>query len=577
MHFSHLSSETVVSDRFKILSKLGQGANSCVYKALDLKTSTFVSLKMLDPFLIQDPVALERFGRECEILRTMNHPRIVKVFDLVFSESHKMMVMEYFEGQDLKSFIKEQVDPEISRVVSIFTKILSTLEDCHSKNVVHRDLKPQNILINKNDEIKLVDFGVSKVSGMSDLTKTGTLIGTPEYMAPEMFLKSILDFRTDIYSLGCVLFEMLNGVAPFVSTQISQLLSQKLNPDSIFGLERLPKTPEWLHRVVLKCLRVDPILRYQNCKELLSDIQAQEKAMACLEVKKEKAHCMKCKSEMLPGFAFCYQCGAFQSSLFSQGDWALVIHECGDTERLGQFLGGIFKEVGPATFKKCLSKLPFFLLQGVEAETAQNLANEIVYFRAKVQVTKALQSELKLPKLMVSFGIFAAFLIFLIPGISILPRVLLLLGIEGLLYFVFKFYTRPLLSKKAFLERESKIPKEIREFVKKVALLKTATTKAILGKLTFKALKTQGSSSEIFQKALALAELIDTYESQLSGQSLIQIKTNLVRLEAKAKTSQTLEDTENLIQAKSGLNTYYELQDAYSNTRLELLNLLAQS
>lgn len=360
MHFSQVPHETLISERYKILTKLGQGSNSCVYKALDLQTATFVSLKLLDPFLVQDAIAVERFERECQILRGLNHSGIVKVFDLSFSESQKMMVMEYFEGRDLKRFIKENPGLSSNRALEVFSKVVVILEECHRHGIVHRDLKPQNILINQDHDVKLVDFGVSKVSGMSDLTKTGTLIGTPEYMAPEMFLKSILDFRTDIYSLGCILFEMLNGVAPFVSTQVSQLIAQKLNPNSIFALERSIETPEWLHKIILKCLRLDPILRYQSCKELIQDLQSQEKALACFEVQKERAHCMKCKSELLPGFAFCYQCGTFQASLFSQGEWSLVIHECADPVSLSQFLGGLFKEIGQARFQKCLEKLPFF-------------------------------------------------------------------------------------------------------------------------------------------------------------------------------------------------------------------------
>ena len=195
-----------IDNRYWVEGLLGKGRSSAVYRAFDAETSTQVSLKILDPFLSQDPVYLERFRREVSIIRSLSHPGIVKVYAFLKFQEFYVIVMEYFESRNGIAYLDRYGAMPVADFLDVAKKIVSAIESCHKVSVLHRDIKPQNVLISQNKDIKVVDFGISRVNTMSNLTKTGTILGTPEYMPPELFITGRSDTRSDIYSLGCVFF-----------------------------------------------------------------------------------------------------------------------------------------------------------------------------------------------------------------------------------------------------------------------------------------------------------------------------------------------------------------------------------
>ena len=210
-----MNSAAMGLDQYQILGVVGEGVSATVYKALDTASQSLVALKVLSPHLQTDAITLERFKREIQITRLLNHPQIVSIYDLIRDGNETCLVMEYLEGQNLKDYIAAHQPLPVETIVSILRQALDVLSVCHAKNVIHRDLKPQNIIVGDGAAIRLVDFGIAKMTTASDLTQTGTSIGSPEYMAPELFAANTFDPRTDIYALGIIAFEMLAGTPPF--------------------------------------------------------------------------------------------------------------------------------------------------------------------------------------------------------------------------------------------------------------------------------------------------------------------------------------------------------------------------
>ena len=247
-----------LAGRYVIEGPLGRGRSSVVYKALDVETETRVALKVLDPLLAHDAVAAERFVREAQILRSLNHPNVIKVYALLADGNWSVISMEYFEGADGKSYLERNGRMSIGDFLRVAQRLTSALDACHRLKVVHRDLKPQNILINERCDVKIVDFGISKMNTMSDLTRTGTVFGTPQYLAPELFRSSRADPRSDIYALGATYYEFLTGRPPYPAMSLGAVLTQQLRGEIEPLSSFRDDVPRWLSAVIFKCLRTDP-------------------------------------------------------------------------------------------------------------------------------------------------------------------------------------------------------------------------------------------------------------------------------------------------------------------------------
>jgi len=250
-----------------------------VYKALDTKINEKVALKILNPEVAADQKNLERFRNELKITRKISHRNICRVFDLGEYDNRAFISMEYVSGEDLKTLIRRIGQLSAGKSLLIIRQICEGLNEAHHLGVVHRDLKPHNVMIDREGNAKIMDFGIAHTSKAKGLTDVGVIMGTPEYMSPEQVEGRELDFRSDLYSLGVIFYEMLTGRTPFSGdTPITVAVKQKT--ESPIDPRRInTQIPENISRIILKCLEKDRDRRYQKTEDLLTDIKNVEKGL----------------------------------------------------------------------------------------------------------------------------------------------------------------------------------------------------------------------------------------------------------------------------------------------------------
>jgi serine/threonine protein kinase len=261
---------------YKILEKIGEGGMGEVYLAQDTQLDRQVVLKFLSTHLTPDAESKERFKREAKAAASLNHPNIITIHEFGEVEGQSYICMEYVEGQSLKELITKS-DIEIDTVLDISTQICKGLNEAHKAGIVHRDLKPENILIDKNGIVKILDFGLAKLKGATLLTKETSTLGTLFYMSPEQYQKADVDHRTDIWSFGVILYEMLSGQLPFTGEYEAGVMYSVLNeePESITGLRS--DFPLELEQIVKKAMAKDIKERYQTIDDLIIDLRKEEK------------------------------------------------------------------------------------------------------------------------------------------------------------------------------------------------------------------------------------------------------------------------------------------------------------
>jgi serine/threonine protein kinase/tetratricopeptide (TPR) repeat protein len=259
---------------YKILEELGRGGMGVVYKAEDTKLGRSVALKFLPPDLTRDPEAKERFVHEAQAASSLDHPNICNIHEIDETEDGRIFIcMACYEGESLKERIARG-PLEATEATGIVYQIAAGLARAHESGIVHRDIKPANIIVTERGEAKIVDFGLAKLAGGSKLTRVGTTLGTVAYMSPEQAKGEEVDHRTDIWSLGVVLYEMLTGHVPFKGEYEQAVVYSILNnqPESFVSV--LPGAPPGLQEIVDRCLAKDPELRYQAIQDFLADISA---------------------------------------------------------------------------------------------------------------------------------------------------------------------------------------------------------------------------------------------------------------------------------------------------------------
>jgi len=264
-----LTRGTVFAGRYEILEELGRGGMGKVYRVYDRKLEEEVALKLIRPEIAADGKIIERFRHEIKISRKITHRSVCRMHDLGEAEGTSFITMEYVRGEDLKSLLHRTKTLPVGTAVSIARQVAEGLSEAHGMGVVHRDLKPGNIMIDKEGNAKIMDFGIARSLLGKGLTGEGAIIGTPEYMSPEQVEGEDIDRRSDIYSLGIVLYEMVTGKVPFEgATPLSIALKHKTaepqNPK-----EFNPQVPEELSLLILNCLNKDKEKRYQNAQELI--------------------------------------------------------------------------------------------------------------------------------------------------------------------------------------------------------------------------------------------------------------------------------------------------------------------
>lgn len=264
-----------INNRFTILSLLGEGGMGEVYLASDQKTSQQVAIKILARQLSTNPESLERFRREAETLRQLDHPNIVKFIDAFSHEGQYVIVMEYVPGGSLHELIKKGPLP-IERAHRIALELCDALIRSHHLNIIHRDLKPENVLLNADGKPKLADFGVARLEEGTRMTRTGTQVGTPYYMAPEAWGGKPLDAQADIWSLGIMLFEMLAGRVPFNGDTPLAVMSQ-VSTAELPNLRKLRSdTPSGLVNIIKRMLARDKKRRYGTMREVAVDLEREQ-------------------------------------------------------------------------------------------------------------------------------------------------------------------------------------------------------------------------------------------------------------------------------------------------------------
>jgi tetratricopeptide (TPR) repeat protein len=261
--------------RYRIESLLGEGGMGTVYKASDKELGRTVALKLVRPEFAANPAAMARFRQELLLASTISHRNILRIHDLGDAGGIKFITMAYVEGQDLGRLLDSGRLP-MERVLRFATQLCSALDAAHSENVVHRDLKPNNILIDSAGNLFVMDFGLAKSieTEATMMTRTGQILGTPRYMAPEQVEAKAIDHRADIYSLGLILYEMVSGEIPFQADSAMQLMYQRVTQTPKDVKLANPEVPDYLARIIMRCLEKDPDLRYQNAREILAGLEA---------------------------------------------------------------------------------------------------------------------------------------------------------------------------------------------------------------------------------------------------------------------------------------------------------------
>jgi serine/threonine protein kinase/Tfp pilus assembly protein PilF len=268
-----LTRGTVFADRYEIIEELGKGGMGAVYRVDDIKAKEEVALKLIKPEIAADKKTIERFRNELTTARMIAHRNVCKMFDLGEEKGTHYITMEYVPGEDLKSFIRRSKRLSIPSTVSIAKQICEGLSEAHNLGIVHRDLKPSNIMIDKDGNARIMDFGIARSLIAKGLTGEGVMIGTPEYMSPEQAEAKAVDHRSDIYSLGVVLYEMVTGRLPFDGDTPLSMALKHTSETPKDPKEFNPQIPDDLSKLILKCLEKDKDIRYPSTRQVWSELE----------------------------------------------------------------------------------------------------------------------------------------------------------------------------------------------------------------------------------------------------------------------------------------------------------------
>jgi dienelactone hydrolase len=267
-----MNGETV--SHYRILEQLGVGGMGVVYKAVDTRLNRVVALKFLSSALTRDPDANQRFRREAQAASALDHPSICTIYEIAESDDHRLFIaMAYYEGETLKQKIERGPLP-VSQASTVALQIAHGLTRAHAIGLVHRDLKPANVIVTTDGVVKIVDFGLAKVTGATELTRTGTTMGTAAYMSPEQVQGGPVDARTDVWALGVVLYEMLAGSRPFEGENLPAIILAIVNDQPKPLREARPDVPEELVRIVSRALERNCTARYSSASEIVADLEA---------------------------------------------------------------------------------------------------------------------------------------------------------------------------------------------------------------------------------------------------------------------------------------------------------------
>jgi serine/threonine protein kinase/tetratricopeptide (TPR) repeat protein len=264
----------ILGGRYEILKTVGEGGMGAVYQARDRELGRLVALKVIRPELASNPDILQRFKQEILLASKVTDRNIIRIYDLGDADGVKFITMEYVEGEDLRSLLKRQGKLAPAEAVAIMEQVASGLVAAHREGIIHRDLKPGNIMRDSQGRVLVMDFGLARSLGGDGLTRTGMMLGTMEYMSPEQAQGKELDARSDIFTVGLILYELLTGIMPFQAESAIASLLKRTQQRAIPVSDIDRNIPGVLSNIVSKCLERDAALRYKDAGELMSDLRA---------------------------------------------------------------------------------------------------------------------------------------------------------------------------------------------------------------------------------------------------------------------------------------------------------------
>lgn len=267
---------STLGERFLVLEQIARGGMGLVFKARDVILDEIVALKVLKADLAEDDEMIARFKREIKVARKIKHPNVCNIYDFGNVEDLFFISMEFIEGTDLSVMIKKALLPTDKYEV-IVRGLSMALHAAHSENIIHRDLKPSNIKITKSFQPVIMDFGIARHVGKSDLTVREEVLGTPIYMAPEQFQGDDIDQRSDIYSLGVILYELYTGDVPFTGETPISIAMLHMQDDPVPPSQKNRSIPEKIEKIILKCLEKDPQDRFQDVSEIVDALDDKTK------------------------------------------------------------------------------------------------------------------------------------------------------------------------------------------------------------------------------------------------------------------------------------------------------------
>ncbi len=263
----------VLGNRYELLEKIGEGGMSEVFKARCNKLNRFVAVKILKKEFCNNPDIVEKFKGEATAIATLSDNNIVNILDVGTQDDINYIVMEYVKGKTLKDIIKQVGKMNYETAISVAIQIAKALDCAHRNKIIHRDVKPQNILVTEDGVMKVTDFGIAKSPTTETITNTSTIMGSAHYLSPEQAKGSFIDCRTDLYSLGVVLYEMVTGTLPFQADSAVTIALKHLQEEVVPPKNINSKIPESLNQLILKSMQKEPIKRYQSAKEMIADLQ----------------------------------------------------------------------------------------------------------------------------------------------------------------------------------------------------------------------------------------------------------------------------------------------------------------
>ncbi|NOR13241.1 MAG: protein kinase, partial [Candidatus Aminicenantes bacterium] len=278
-----LTRGTTFANRYEIIEELGTGGMGKVYRVEDMKAKEEIALKLIKPEIVADIKTIDRFRNELTTARKIRHKNICGMYHLGEDKGSYYITMEYVPGEDLKSFLRRSKKLTVETTVSIGIQICDGLSEAHRMGVIHRDLKPSNIMIDREGNARIMDFGIARSLKGKGITGPGVMIGTPEYMSPEQVEGKEIDQRTDIYSFGVIIYEMVTGRVPFEGDTALTIAVRQKTEEPKDPREFNTQLSEDLSRVILKCLEKDKGKRYQSIDQILDELSEIERSITTTE------------------------------------------------------------------------------------------------------------------------------------------------------------------------------------------------------------------------------------------------------------------------------------------------------